>query len=129
MLPAEGEELESGYRWWLEKEMGDKKALVLVAEVDGDVVGYAYGRIEARDWGKLLDRHGELIDLWVDEAARRTGAGRALCVAIIDAFKSRRIHQVVLYAASQNPRAQALFASVGFRPTMVEMTLDTPRKG
>lgn len=127
MVPAGDDDLEGGYRWWLEKEMGDKKALVLVAEVDAEVIGYAYGRFEGRDWGKLLDRRGELIDIWVDEKARRTGAGRALCEAIIEGFRAKKIHQVVLYAASENPRAQAMFKSIGFRPTMVEMTLDLPK--
>ena len=123
MVP--GDDVESGYRWWLGKELQEKKVLLLVAEALGKVVGYAYGRIEGRDWGKLLDRHGEFIDLWVDEKARRSGAGRALCEAMVAAFRERGISQVVLYAASKNPNAQALFKSVGFRPTMVEMTLDS----
>ena len=42
----------------------------LVAERDGQVVGYAYGREEERDWNLLLDRCGGFHDLWVDEPAR-----------------------------------------------------------
>jgi len=37
MTPAE--DLESGYRWWLSRELKRKGALVLVAERDGEVVG------------------------------------------------------------------------------------------
>lgn len=122
ILPAD--DLESGYSWWLRKELRDPAAAVLVAQKDGALVGYAYGRVEDMDWGKLRGPCGEFIDLWVDEAARRTGAGRALCDALVQHFRGRGVRQVVLYAASRNARAQALFESLGFRPTMVELTMD-----
>jgi predicted GNAT family acetyltransferase len=32
----------------------------------------------------------------------------------------------VLYAASANATGQAMFAKLGFRPSMVELTLDLP---
>ena len=35
---------------------------------------------------------------------------------------------VVLSTMTQNAHAQQLFAKLGFRPTMVEMTLDTPAR-
>ena len=43
------DDVESGYRWWLGKELKAKEAVVLVAERDGEVVGYVYGRVEPRD--------------------------------------------------------------------------------
>src|SRR5436190_839166 len=52
------------------------------------------------------------------------GAGRELVRAAIDWIQSRGMSQVVLWSESKNETAQRLFAAMGFRRTMVEMTLD-----
>lgn len=113
-----------GYRWWFGKELDDPDALLLVAtEGDGGaVVGYVYGRIEARDWNQLLDRHAALHDILVDDVARRRGAAEALIEGFVARLQGRDVPRVVLHTAVQNERAQALFKKVGFRPTMIEMT-------
>ncbi len=121
MLPKD---VEAGYRAWLSKERQSQLSSVLVAELDGVVVGYAYGRVEGPDWTLLLDAHGGFHDLWVSEASRRSGAGRALSEAMVKALTEKGAPRVVLSAASKNEGAQRLFASLGFRPTMVEMTRD-----
>jgi ribosomal protein S18 acetylase RimI-like enzyme len=119
MLP---DDIEEGYRWWLGRELANPDAIVLVAERDGAVVGYAYGRLEERDWNALLDACGGFHDLWVDEPARRTGAGRALAEALVQRFDALGAPRVVLKTATKNEAAQRLFASLGWRPTMLEMT-------
>src|SRR3954469_22972858 len=63
MLP---EDVEQGYQWWLEREAKSRKAVVIVAELDGEVVGYSYGRVEERDWNALRDRCGGFHDIWVE---------------------------------------------------------------
>jgi len=123
MLP---EDLEKGYRWWLGRELAASDAVVLVAEVKGQVAGYAYGRIEARDWNALLDACGAFHDLWVDEAARRAGAGALLAEEMLKRLQQLGAPRVVLHAAARNESAQRLFARLGWRPTMVEMTREAP---
>jgi ribosomal protein S18 acetylase RimI-like enzyme len=119
MLP---DDVEAGYAWWLGRELTSAEAVVLVAEREGEIVGYAYGRLEGRDWNALLDACGVLHDLWVDETARRSGAGARLVEAAVRQLGELGAPRVVLSAAAKNERAQRLFASLGFRPTMVEMT-------
>jgi ribosomal protein S18 acetylase RimI-like enzyme len=63
-------------------------------------------------------------DLFVDEAARGLGAGRALLSAAIAWIQSKGRKQIVLLTKTNNERAQHLFRATGFRPTMIEMTLD-----
>jgi GNAT superfamily N-acetyltransferase len=75
---APEEPVEEGYAWWLGKERKSRQAVVLAAVARGRVVGYAYGRIEARDWNSLRDRCGVGVDLWVEPRARRSGIGTAL---------------------------------------------------
>jgi predicted GNAT family acetyltransferase len=96
--------------------------VLLVAERAGALVGYAYGRLEERDWNQLLDACGALHDLWVEDGERGRGTGAALVLAMCAALASKGAPRVVLHAAAGNAPAQALFARLGFRPTMVEMT-------
>ena len=67
------EPLEDGYAWWLAKERRNPRAVVLAATRRGRIVGYAYGRIEPRDWNTLRDRCGVGVDLWVEPRARQGG--------------------------------------------------------
>lgn len=115
---------ESGYEWWFGKELLNKKALILCAKLDGKVVGYAYARLEPKDWNALLDAHAALHDILVDESARRQGIGQKLLQKVLDEMRARGAPRVVLHSAVQNKAAHKLFESLGFRKTMLEMTCE-----
>lgn len=117
-----GEGVEEGYGHWLGKESQNPDAVVVVAEVEGRVVGYAYGRYERKDWNDLLDAHGKLHDVFVDASARRRDLGRALVLRTCELLKARGAPRVVLSTAVTNAAARGLFESLGFRTTMLEMT-------
>lgn len=122
MLP---DDVERGYTGWFRKELRDPDAILLVAaRADGAIDAYLYGRIEAHDWNLLLDAHGALHDILVRDEAQHLGLGRALVEAFITRVKARGAPRVVLHTAVANERAQKLFRAVGFRPTMLEITLD-----
>ncbi len=125
------EPIEDGYRWWLGRELANDKAVVLVA-VDpsapgAPVIGYAYGRIEERDWNALLDAHGALHDILVDASHRRRGVASQLLDAMIARLTEMGAPRIVLHTASQNESAQKLFRAAGFRATMIEMTRETTK--
>ncbi len=115
---------ESGYEWWFGKELSNKKALIYCAKLDGRIVGYAYARLEPRDWNSLLDAHGALHDVLVAESARRRGIAKKLLERVLAELRERGAPRVVLHTSVKNPAAQKLFASVGFRKTMLEMTCE-----
>lgn len=116
------EQVEEGYAWWFGKEI-EREEVALLAALRGDaVVGYAYGRMEERDWNQLLDACGALHDIWVEESERRHGVATQLVEAMVAALTAKGAPRVVLHAAAQNTAAQALFTRLGFRKTMVEMT-------
>jgi ribosomal protein S18 acetylase RimI-like enzyme len=114
--------VEEGYAWWLGKELEREGAVVLVALSDSRVVGYAYGTLEERDWNLLLDAHGAIHDVFVDANERRSGVGRQLLDGIIRELEGLGAERIVLGTMVSNLAAQALFRSVGFRPTLLEMT-------
>lgn len=115
---------EAGYEWWFGKELENKQALILCAKLDRELVGYAYARLEPRDWNALLDAHGALHDILVAESARRKGVGKQLLQRTLVELRARGAPRVVLHTAIKNRAAQKLFASVGFRQTMLEMTCE-----
>ena len=116
------DDVEQGYAWWLRQEVERAEAIVLVAELGGEIVGYAYGAIEERDWNLLLDRHGAVHDLCVAEKARRKGVGRAMVSAVMARLEELGAERIVARAMVQNEGAQRLCQSLGFEPTMLEMT-------
>ena len=115
---------EAGYGRFLVSQLGNSNSLVMVAELAGAVVGYIYADIESTNWMELRGPCGVVHDVFVDEAARGQGAGRELMRAAIDWIRSMGRSQIVLSTKTRNEHAQRLFTTVGFRPTMIEMTLD-----
>src|SRR3954471_20127250 len=115
------EGVEEGYRRYFQGELADEDALILAAEVDGAVVGYVYARMEPRDWNLLLDACGAVHDLFVAPEARRQGIRRALLAEAIGVLEAKGAPRILLNTAVANEAAQRLFASLGFRRTMIEM--------
>ncbi|MFO0711035.1 MAG: GNAT family N-acetyltransferase [Sandaracinus sp.] len=126
-------DVERGYREWFARELHHADAVLLVAELTTTspptIAGYLYGRMEGRDWNMLLDRHAALHDILVTPEARGHGAGEALIRRFQQIARERGLPRIVLHSASPNVGAQRLFAKLGFRPTMVEMTCELGAEG
>ncbi len=116
------DDVERGYAWWFGKQLENDEAVILVATAGGAIVGYAYGSLEDRDWNMLLDEHGAIHDIFVASDARRVGAGKKLMTALLAELEKLGAERIVLSTMPSNDAAQRLFASGGFRPTMLEMT-------
>ena len=120
--------IEPGYLAWFRGELERPHAVILVAKRAGELskpaelLGYAYGSLEGRDWNLLLDEHGAIHDLFVAEGARRTGLGRALLERLVAELEGMGALRIVLSTMVSNTSAQRLFSAAGFRPTMLEMT-------
>ena len=116
------------YASFLGSQLDVPNVMVLVAERDGEVLGYTYGGVEDYDYMALRGPAGVLYDIVVDSAHRGQGIGRMLLDATLATLEARGAPRVVLSTAEQNESAQRLFARAGFRRTMVEMTreLDAP---
>ncbi len=120
-IPGEG--VDEGYGAWLLKEASAELGRVFVAIDGGNLIGYVFVRREPRNWMELLDEHGKVHDLMVREGTRRRGVGRLLMEHAMGALREMGCERIVLSTAAVNETAQKFFASLGFRPTMVEMTL------
>ena len=99
-------------------------AAVLVAEIENVVVGFAYIQFEAMDYANLLENAAWLHDLYVEETARGTNAGKLLIEQSIETAKELKADKLMLSVAAKNGYAKDFFERRGFRETMVEMTLN-----
>jgi ribosomal protein S18 acetylase RimI-like enzyme len=113
---------EQAYASFLGTQLGEPHVVILVAEHDHEVIGYAYAGVEGYDYMSLRGPAGVLHDIVVDPAHRERGIGRMLLDATLAALAARSVPRIVLWTAERNEGAQRLFARAGFRRTMVEMT-------
>jgi ribosomal protein S18 acetylase RimI-like enzyme len=125
---APGPGTEAGYGAFLVSELERPEVILLVAEDprDGAALGYVYAGLEGQDWMALRGPAGVIYDIVADPAHRGRGVGAGLLEAALTALAARGAPRVLLSTATRNAAAQRLFARAGFRPTMIEMTRETP---
>src|SRR6476620_1874175 len=80
---------EHGYGSYLGSLLRDQDIVILVAEQDGEVLGYTYAGVEGYDYMALRGPAGALYDIVVDPAHRGQGTGRLLLDATIAALAAR----------------------------------------
>lgn len=116
------EGIERGYARFFKGQLDDADTILVVAERGDRRVGYAYARLEPRDWNSLLDACGALHDIFVVESERRHGIAARLLADVVERLRARGAPRLVLSTAAGNDAAQKFFERHGFRRTMIEMT-------
>jgi len=105
-----------------------ENAAVFVAECDDEVMGFAYAQFEPIIYAELAVKVAWLHDIFVEEKARRTGAGEMLLKAVADEARSVGANKILLSVAARNAGAQEFFGRHGFVTTMHEMMLALDQK-
>ena len=122
LAPMEGSE--RGYASFLAGMLDSPDACVFVAEDGGRIAGYVFAALEPMSWKELRGPAGFIHDVAVIEDARRAGVATLLIHAAVDWLRDRGAPRVVLGTAALNEPAQRLFHGLGFRDTMIEMTME-----
>ena len=115
-------DVDGGYAWFLGTQLTEPEVVVLVAEDADHVVGYVYAGLEPMSWKELREPAGFIHDVVVEESARNRGIATQLVEEASAWLVEHGAPRVMLWTASANPVAQRLFARLGFRATMLEMT-------
>ena len=83
----------------------------LVADDEGDVVGFAYSSAYRPRPGYRLTRE---TSVYLDERARGQGLGRRMYDALLDRMRADGMHVVLALVALPNPASIALHEACGF---------------
>lgn len=95
--------------------------VIFVAEADGRPVGWALV-IEALAPVQVIDterRHACVCELFVEEPARRQGAGQALMTACEDWARARKLVTIQIGHLSGNARAEHVYDKAGYDPYVI----------
>lgn len=100
-----------------------RSGIILVAEVDGKIVGagggYVIGSIENVEG----ERYGFIEFLVVDEGYRGMGIGRRLLTILVDKLRSKGVSEIYLEVDPRNEAALSLYRSLGFTVSYLTMNL------
>ena len=99
-------------------------AVVLVAEIENEITGFAYLEFERVNYEEMVEKGVWLHDLYLEPEARSAGTGKALMEAAITAAQELGGEKLLLGVAAETRAARGFFENFGFRTTMLEMTLD-----
>ncbi len=127
LAPLEG--VETAYASFLGRALDSADDCVFVAERDGVIVGYIFAALEPLSWMELRGPAGFIHDVAVTEEVRRASVATQLIEAAVEWLRSRGAPRVILWSAASNDIARALFHGMGFRETMVEMTMELDEPG
>lgn len=105
--------------------LNDTHTRTLVAEEDGQLVGYVLG-VVVDFVPEMFEQNsgGFLADIFVEDAYRQRGVGRQLVDALTEWFRAHGVHYFEWYVAANNPVGRAFWQSVGGRDLMVRMRID-----
>ena len=94
----------------------------LVAERDDELIGLAHYLFQRSTW--LINPQCYLQDLYVGEAARGSGVGRALIVAVAAAAKEAGAARVFWNTHETNAAARRLYDAVAERTGFIQYRID-----
>jgi ribosomal protein S18 acetylase RimI-like enzyme len=102
--------------------LDDPMSRVFVADDGGKVVGYVLGVVvDLAPEMFAQEASGFLADIYVAEAYRRQGIGRALVEALQAWFGGKGLRYFEWHVAAQNQESIAFWRSVSGRPVMLRM--------
>lgn len=121
-LPEAAEDGDKLYARHLLNRLTDQYTHIVVAESDGEVVGFVFGIIvDLVPEMFIAETGGFLADIFVDEAYRGRGVGRDLVDALSKWFRERGVGYVELYVANKNGDARAFWDKMGARELMTRL--------
>jgi len=106
---------------WHEKAPRSPNTLLLVAEIDGKIVGYAKANIRKRPPIYTVVEWGDISDIYVQPKFRKSGIAKKFMEEIFKWFKKKKMKYVDLYVAADNQVAQMLWKKYKFNEYFKKM--------
>jgi ribosomal protein S18 acetylase RimI-like enzyme len=97
---------------------------VVVAEIEGEIVGSGYGQIRDRKEFFKQKQLGYIGFIYVKDQHRGKGVSQEIIKYLCDWFKSKNLEEIRLTVYDQNPRAIRAYEKVGFEKHLIEMRVN-----
>ena len=101
-----------------------KKAEVLVAVVNKEIVGSGYVKILRAEPYQKYDEYAYLGFMFVKPAFRGQGINQKILQGLIDWAKNQNLTEVRLEVYDENTIAKNAYLKAGFKPNLLEMRLE-----
>ncbi len=110
--------LKAEWRRFVRGHIGRTDRLCLVAEIDGEAVGFLLAAILTRP--KVFERrpYGHIYDAFVDATHRNRRVGEALVNTALEWCRARRVDRVELYTHARNDLGMRFWQRMGFETTV-----------
>jgi ribosomal protein S18 acetylase RimI-like enzyme len=112
---------EQRYERFLNRLITDERSVFLVAEDEEQLIGFLIATVESEIPIYRLKEFAFIHDIWVNPEYRQKGIGRDMVTQAIEYFYQMGVEQIRLDTAAINEPARRLFASCGFRISVIEM--------
>jgi GNAT superfamily N-acetyltransferase len=109
----------------LRKMIESEEAEVVVAEIDGQLVGSGHARILPAKPYNQFDKYAFLGFMYVVPEHRGKGINRLIIKRLVEWSKEKGLPEVRLQVYSENESALSAYEKVGFKKHLIEMRLTT----
>lgn len=120
---------EGAYDAWLQSMLPflGRFANIVIAELDGEVIGFVAGRIRTLPPYFGSATVGAISEVFVSESRRGGGIGRRILAAALEWFKEQEITRVELQVVAGNPEGIRFYRQLGWHQELVQMVWDATR--
>jgi len=102
----------------LEKQFMDDDHLILLAEVKGEIVGFAHAEVQYRTT-HIPAIIGSIANIFVYKKFRRQGIGSRLVQEICRFFRRKNVKDIYLRYVLGNKEGEKFWEKLGFKPILV----------
>ncbi len=103
--------------------ISDSQSLLLVADVDGEIVGTGYVQIRTSKPSRKHQAHGYMGFMYVSPAYRGQGINQQIITTLLNWGQAQGVTDFYLDVYTKNKSAIRAYQKVGFESNMTEMKL------
>lgn len=112
------------WSWYLREKFEEISTKLVVAEEDGELVGFMLCLLEPNAPVYKERKIGVISDVFVKEVRRRKGLAKKMFDFAAKWFKKNKVRTVRLNVAADNLEARAAWRMLGFESFMIDKRLD-----
>jgi len=112
------------FRRFVEQNVGNDAACVLVAVVEDGIVGYCQGMIDHHPPALAEPDYGQVLDFMVTAGRRNTGIGRQMFETLREWFRKEGIRRIEVRHSTLNDLAAQFWPKMGFRPYLQTLFME-----